>query len=213
MQRCGRSLAAIKTLVFTHQHSDHIAPQELEWMFPPFSLTPPAGVELFGNEEVIEIITHTLPKEKMGSFKLRLMEPLVPLVTAQGDRILPMPADHVLGALVLRIERNGTTLFYGHDSGLYPEPTLDALGAGPPLDIALFDSNNGGAPSSHRGHMGIDGVLRMTEELRCRGAVNERTRLIATHFSHNGLLLHEELVAAYLQHGIEVAYDGMLVRV
>jgi phosphoribosyl 1,2-cyclic phosphate phosphodiesterase len=50
------------------------------------------------------------------------------------------------------------------------------------------------------------------DELRTRGAITDTTRVIATHFSHNGGLLHEELVRAFLPYRIEVAFDGMVVR-
>jgi phosphoribosyl 1,2-cyclic phosphate phosphodiesterase len=60
--------------------------------------------------------------------------------------------------------------------------------------------------------MGVNGVVKMAEELRRRGAVTDKTKLIATHFSHNGGLLHEELVEAFLPHNIAVAFDGMIVR-
>jgi phosphoribosyl 1,2-cyclic phosphate phosphodiesterase len=48
---------------------------------------------------------------------------------------------------------------------------------------------------------------------RRRGAITDSTRVIATHFLHNGGLLHEELIQTLLPHGIEVTFDGMVVRV
>ena len=72
---------------------------------------------------------------------------------------------------------------------------------------------DGGLKTGYPGHMGVDAVVALTEDMRRRGIVTARTRVIATHFSHNGGLLHEELVRTFLPHGIEVAYDGMVVRV
>ncbi len=220
MQRCRRSLASLRTLVFTHQHSDHILPQELRWIAPPFTRTPPAQpIAVYGNQQVLALLRDefALSTQAAQYADLHLLEPLQRVTTPDGDEILPLPADHVEGALLLCITRSaargGKTLFYGHDSGFYPPATLDALGAGRPLDIALLDCTNGGQTTNNRGHMGVDGVAQMTEELRRRGAVTDATRVIATHFSHNGGLLHEELVRAFLPHGVEVAFDGMLVRV
>ncbi|MCE9616403.1 MAG: hypothetical protein K8T26_19190 [Lentisphaerae bacterium] len=219
MQQTGRSLARLETLVFTHQHSDHIIPQELWWVERPFTQTPPARpITLCGNAQVLKMVEEQLgdmPAE-VRPYVLRLLEPLRPMVTPSGDEILPLPAEHIEGALVLRIRRSaargGATIFYGHDSGLYPPETLDALAAGPPLDVALFDCTNGGQTVDYRGHMSVSGVVQMAAELRRRGCATGRTRLIATHFSHNGGLLHEELVQAFLPHGIEVGFDGMVVR-
>lgn len=214
MQRHGRHLAKIKTLVFTHQHSDHIAPDELTWASKPFTNTPPLNpIEIFANKEALAILRDKFPDPARQNLEYQQLSALEEVTTAQGDKILPMPADHVAGAFVLRIQRGGKTIFYGHDSGLYPPETLNALSDGTLLDIALFDCTNGGAPSSNRGHMGIEGVVQMAAELRSRGAVTDKTRLIATHFSHNGKLCHEELTRAFLPHGIEVAFDGMVIEV
>lgn len=214
MQLHRRHLADIKTLLFTHQHHDHIAPDELAWAAPPFTNTPPqTPIAVYGNREVLEILRHrfgNLPKQNLELHQLNALEETT---TAQGDKILPLPADHVAGAFVLRIQRGDKTIFYGHDSGLYPRETLEALSDGIKLDIAIFDCTNGGTPGSHRGHMGIDGVAQMANELRSRGAITDQTRLVATHFSHNGKLGHEELVRAFLPHGIEAAFDGMMIEV
>jgi phosphoribosyl 1,2-cyclic phosphate phosphodiesterase len=219
MQRTGRCLDKVRTLVFTHQHSDHVAAHELEWAVVPYTNTPPAAIAVYANPETLALIDDAFePKQRAQHTNLRFQPPfqaLVPVTTADGDVILPMPADHVRGAFVLRITRarDGKTLFYGHDSGLYPEATLAALADGPKLDLALFDCTFGGQKSSNRGHMGIEGVVQMADELRRRGAITGETTLVATHFSHNGGLLHEELAEAFLPHGILVAYDGIVLRV
>ena len=215
MIRTGRDLSEIRTLVFTHQHSDHIVPTELEWASGPFTNTPPAQpIAVFGNAQVMEMLHQQFPHPAQANLDLRPpLEALVSVMTPTGDTILPLPADHAPGAFVLLITRaNGKSVFYGHDSGLYPEATLVALGEGSALDIAVFDCTYGGHPSGNRGHMGVDGVIQMAQALRDCGAATPQTKLIATHFSHNGGLMHEELVEAFLPHGIAVAYDGLVVR-
>ena len=42
LQRTGRNLSRVKTILFTHQHSDHVVASEMEWCVTPFTLTPPA---------------------------------------------------------------------------------------------------------------------------------------------------------------------------
>jgi len=216
MQRTGRDLSRVRTLLFTHQHSDHIVPRELEWAASPFTNTPPANpIAVFGNEEVMDMIGAVFPDPAKRNLDLRPpLQPLQAVTTPAGDTVLPLPADHAPGALLLRVTRarDNKTLFYGHDSGLYPDATLAALADGPALDIALLDCTYGGQSSANRGHLGVDGVLRMVDELRAGGAITDTTRVVATHFSHNGGLLYEELVQAFLPHGVAVAFDGMIVR-
>jgi len=216
MQRTGRNLSRLKTIVFTHQHSDHLVASELEWVVDPFTRTPPGRVEMIGNEAVIAEINRAsdaLPARRLReALALRTVEAGDQVTTASGDELWFMPADHCEHATVFRLRRGGKTLFYGHDSGIYPSATMDRLCDGIPLDVALLDCTNGGIASKNRGHMGVDGVIAVAEQLRRRSAIHAETRVIATHFSHNGGLLHEDLLRAFLPHGIEVAFDGMVVR-
>ncbi len=216
MQRFGRHMAAVRTILFTHPHLDHFAPGEMQWMQSPFTNTPPAEVDVYGNAAVIAELKriaemHGAPANR----RLHEFAAGMRFTTATGDEVLALPADHAPGSCVLRIRRavDGRTLFYGHDSGLYPAETLDGLSDGVTLDVALFDCTSGGCQTTNRGHMSIEGVIRMANELRQRNVITPKTRCIATHFSHNGRLLHEELVTALLPHGIEVAFDGMVIEV
>jgi phosphoribosyl 1,2-cyclic phosphate phosphodiesterase len=214
MHRVGRSLAKVRTILFTHQHPDHLYAIDLKRASPPYSKTrSQEPIAVYGNEAVLAEIRRCFPEPEKWFLDLRLLRPLEPLTTPTGDDVLPLPAAHAPGSVMFRITRTGKNLLYGHDSGLYPQPTLDALGDGVALDVALFDCTHGSQHSPMAHHLNIDGMLRMIDELRRRGAVTCRTRLIATHFSHNGRLLHEELVQTLLPHGVEVAYDGMVVRV
>ncbi|MFM7322193.1 MAG: MBL fold metallo-hydrolase [Armatimonadota bacterium] len=217
MQRTGRDLADVRTLVFTHQHSDHIVPTELEWTRSPFTNTPPSTpIAVYGNSVVHDLIRAAWPRPEHLNLDLRpAMQPFESVSTEAGDTLLPLPADHVEGAFVLRITRgcDGKTVFWGHDSGIYPEETVRALAAAGRVDMAVFDCTYGGQASSNRGHLGVDGVIVEARRLREAGVVDDETVLIATHFSHNGGLLHEELVDAFLPHGIRVAFDGAVFRV
>jgi phosphoribosyl 1,2-cyclic phosphate phosphodiesterase len=216
MQRSRRDLRAVKTILFTHQHSDHFVPSELEWSAHPFTLTPIANgsIELCGNSDVINGMRERFAKynpERLP-YVYREFKAGDHFTTRAGEEVWAMPADHCAGATVLRIRRNGKTIFYGHDSGIYPPATLDQLSDGIPLDIALLDCTNGGLETNHH-HLCASGVVQMVEELRRRKAITDATRVIATHFSHGGKWMHEELVRYFVSHKITVAYDGMTIRI
>jgi phosphoribosyl 1,2-cyclic phosphate phosphodiesterase len=213
LQRVGRNLLKVRTLIFTHQHSDHFVPSELEWTMHPFTLTPlTRPIEVCGNSEVIGAIRSTFAKDLHKlPFVYHQFEAGDHFTTEAGEEIWAMPADHCAGACLIRIRRNGKAIFYGHDSGAYPPQTLEQLSDGIELDIALLDCTFGSA-GNIRGHMGAPGVVTMATELRRRGAITQSTRVIATHFSHGGKWLYEELFRYFRPHGIDVAYDGMIVQ-
>src|SRR4051812_42849236 len=157
MQRTGRNLSQLKTLLFTHQHSDHVAAQELEWAVKPFTQTPPPPIQTYGNAETIAEVHRVFDKlaPARSNLVLNTFKAGDHFTTPAGEEVWAMRADHVQGATVLRIRRNGKTIFYGHDSGLYPPETLDQLSDGISLDVALLDCTNGSLDTGDRGHMGI----------------------------------------------------------
>jgi phosphoribosyl 1,2-cyclic phosphate phosphodiesterase len=184
-------------------------------MVKPFTLTPPQDrVQVFGNRAVLDGIRAGSPKGVANALELNLLRPHEPITTRDGDVIVPLPATHSPNALVLRITRTreSKSIFYGHDSGVFPAETIDALNRAGPLEVAIFDCTNGGEPSRQPGsHMGVAEVVQMVEALRRGGAIVDRTRCVATHFSHTGNLSHEERVRALMPRGIEAAFDGMVV--
>jgi len=109
--------------------------------------------------------------------------------------------------LFYHFESDGKTYLQANDTGYFPEATWTWL-QGRVLDAISLDCTNGRL-GGYDSHLGVDGVIDVVERLRKQGQLAPSARAIATHFSHNGGLLHHELEAALNPHGIEVAYDGM----
>ncbi len=59
--------------------------------------------------------------------------------------------------------------------------------------------------------MGISGIIEAKDALEKSGSIDTKSICIATHFSHNGGLLHHELEEILNKHGFLVAYDGMIL--
>ena len=130
VQRAGRDLTALSTLVFTHAHNDHCTPAELQYRGPWFvTQAPPPLLHVYGSAEVMEEVRAAL--DDPDALRLELHPPLEPfqaVTTPDGTEILPLPAAHAPGTLLLRLTRNGRHLFYGHDFG--DVPGRDHRGAG-----------------------------------------------------------------------------------
>ncbi len=206
-------LAAVEHLLVTHGHEDHLAPATLAMRREPFAHGLPAPLTIYGNHRVMERVRAAVADPSALGVRLETVRPFQSF-TAGDATVIPLPADHDPNeaCLLYLFGRGGRWLLYGHDSGWFPEPTWDYLAAWAArhhrLDVALVDCTNGPAPGQ-RNHMGLEAASRVRQRLIAIGAAGDETRVVVTHFSHNGGLLHEELVARAAPVGLEVAYDGL----
>ncbi len=210
-------LHRMQHLIMTHGHGDHLYQADLATRVPPFGHMPAddPGLDIWGPDSVITqltpMISKLVPQDQVNPIRLHVVEPFTEY-TLGDARLVPLPADHAAGGCLVHLfTRNGKTLFYGHDSGYYPEETWTYL-AKYRLDIALLDCTNGSI-EEERFHMGVTGVKKCKRRLQEMGCLHTASRVIVTHFSHNGGLLHHDLEAQLWPDGIEVAYDGMHVVV
>lgn len=61
-------------------------------------------------------------------------------------------------------------------------------------------------------HMSVDYMLKTKEHMLSKGIADKETIFVATHFSHNGGLLHEELINKLQPENIQVAFDGLEIQ-
>ncbi|MBE9916570.1 hypothetical protein G8C92_21355 [Paenibacillus donghaensis] len=59
---------------------------------------------------------------------------------------------------------------------------------------------------------GNDAVLETKQFFAENGVLKPEANIVVTHFSHNGQLSHSDLTEIFTPHGIQVAYDGMVLE-
>jgi phosphoribosyl 1,2-cyclic phosphate phosphodiesterase len=212
MWKFGLDYSRLDHLFFTHSHEDHLHIPDLYYRRPGFAQLPEDNLlTIHGNERVRERVdshVKVLPLLQAQFDVLRLF-----VGVEVGDlRITPVLADHADDeeAVNFLIEAPGGRLLQGNDTGWYPDQTWDFL-SGREIDVALLDCTYG-LQSGGGSHLGAPQVVEAKAELQSLGALTPGGRVIATHFSHNGGALHEELTEYFAPHGIEVAYDGMEIE-
>lgn len=210
-------LADLAGIVVTHSHADHLAAGEFHFTYPPFAhrdMSRPLPVH--GNAEVLRLIRQTLRCDddveirRSFALDLHLVEPGRSFRI--GDHtITPLWADHARTepCVFYHVESAGRAFLQANDTGYLPDPTWAWL-EGRRLDGVSLDCTNGRL-KDRKSHMGVDGVIDVVERLRKHGQLAPTAPAIATHFSHNGGLLHGELEAALSPAGITVAYDGLRI--
>lgn len=124
---------------------------------------------------------------------------LIPFVTVErnGYKITPLLANHAKWELcyVYHIEKDGKVIFYGHDSGWFPELTWKWL-ENKPLDIVVFECTYGlNGKDRTDNHMSLETVFAAQEKLQQQGCLHQDTQIAVSHISHSGKLLHHELEA------------------
>lgn len=211
--------ARIETVLLTHSHSDHYYPTELILRAVPYAFDCDKNImSLYGNEKCYHLYQQMLENEDDSSnlrdcIDFRPVEAFTPL-NASGYSIVPVMASHdprEKCLLYLLKDSNGKSLFYGNDTGIFPAKTWDYI-KGHYFDIVSLDCTMGGTPGCSS-HMGIEENRITRNRMLEMGCADHDTIFIMTHFSHNGGLLHAELVERAHKIGFLVAYDGMILEV
>ena len=130
-------------------------------------------------------------------------------------RVTALPADHKQDedSYIYLIEKGKKRLLYAHDTGMLPEESFSYL-AGKYLDLVSFDCTSGMIDWSQN-HMGLSANVKMRDRLRALSCVDEKTILVCSHFSHNGLhkdgvvYLHDAFSKLAEEEGFITAYDAM----
>lgn len=201
----------ITELLFTHTHPDHFGIGELYSRMEGFGHHIERPLNIYGNDIAISNCVKFLAGYT-SRFKFNR---LIPFVTVQSDgyRITPLLANHAMWEFcyVWFIEKDGKSLFYGHDSGWFPDLTWQWL-AGRPIDLTVFECTIGSNGNNRtNNHMSIETLLSAKNKLEQQGCLNEKSKVIVSHISHNIKMNHHDFENYLAEYEIAVAYDGLKV--
>lgn len=227
-QRFHPRLNAMRHLLVTHAHEDHLAPAELWCRCNGFRRIPEGEPPLVihGSNPVIQRINRdaapTLTSMKGRSRLLPAMNvafhEIAPFQIFElpdiGATVRTFAADHApdLIPMIFIVTLGGRSVLIGNDTGPFPEETKEALRAlrgKVHLDIAVLDCCGALLPNWNNSHMCADSDLATFAELEAWGLVDHATIKVVNHFSHNGNATHEDLCRFFEPKGIVVGYDGL----
>ena len=205
-------LLAVRHIFITHGHRTHFFTGDLPNMRSPYSRSKQPRICLYGSAEVGQYL-----KEQLGRYydqiapellDLRVMKPFE-TAEADGLRVTALPARRCSGAFIYLIEDDESALLYAVDTGYPPEDVWDFL-LGRALTTVVMDCCNL-TEAETAIHMNIEDNVTLMRRLYAQKSANDKTRYIATHFSHIGGQNHAEISEALRLYGIRAAYDGMTV--
>lgn len=209
----GFSLAQVKYLLVTHSHQDHFYPEDLAMRATPFAyLQEKKILSIFANRNVISRIKEYKLDGERTMIEAIVIRPLDE-IKINDYTVLALRADHQQGeeCLIYLIQNEGKTTLWGTDTGFFPEETWKIL-RGSKLNIVILDTTSG-PYSTPSYHMGIPEIIKVKDRMLKEGIADKGTIFVATHFSHNGGLLHEEMEKVLEPQGIIPAYDGFKISV
>lgn len=217
--RNGLDLSRLHTLLVTHDHEDHLYAEDLGTRYTWFSHldeTSPETLTVYGNDRVgLQISRGTAAYGGPGGrVQFKRVVPFAETELPGGYRFTALTALHDRSQqcyLYLVTDKDGKAMLYGHDTGLFVPETMAAL-KGRHLDFVMLDCTCGDEAEGTN-HMGFSDDVIMRDRLRENGNVDDSTKLVITHFSHNGHLLHEELEKLANPEGFDVAYDGVVYEI
>lgn len=221
--QAGKTMWDIENVLLTHSHSDHLTLEEFYSRYEntTASTAKYPKLKIYTSAGVIDMIRRTLEaKGAYGKwfdtyFDFIPMEYFQP-VQVGAYTVTPFPAEHAKPekAFIFLIERDGKSVFYGNDTGVFGEEVDEWLEKNKKhIDLLSLDCTKGDNPFTYTSHMSMAEGRAITDRFIKRGVVDGNTRLIYTHFSHNCRMVYDELkVVAKEKYGFEVAYDGMRVQ-
>ena len=222
-QAMGRTLWDVEHVLITHSHVDHFT-------FESFALRTGGNCHGFAAEKLKIYTSAGVIDNLMACLKLRGIKRLeklpervefVPLeyyktVDIGGYAVTPLPSEHAgeEQSFFYLIEKDGKTLFYGHDTGFFGEHIDSWLAErGKHIDLLSLDCTKGDNPFTYKTHMSMEEGSIITARFAARGLIDQNTKRYFNHFSHSCGMIRDELaVVAKEKYGFEVSYDGCEVE-
>jgi len=182
----GASLAGVRTLLLTHAHPDHLAPEVLlarswtdaatllrvlgpasaidacrDWVGP----ADPVSLEVVAAGDSVEV----------DGYVVRA------LAAAHDDGVDVLTRDALLYDVTAP---DGTRLLHACDTGPLPSATLEAV-RGAAFDVVLVEETFGTKADHGTGHLDLSTLPHELARLRESGAVTVASDVIAVHLSHH----------------------------
>jgi len=210
-------MTKIDHCLITHTHSDHLYEKEFGYIHHPFSARLPEGYTftVHGSVDVKDSVKF-IENDFDGRFHYNELPLFTPTEIA-GFTVTALKARHgTPNPYIYIIEKDGKSLLYAHDTDIPKEDTLDYLkNSKIHLDLVSFDCTEGDMDDlDYHGHMCLGRNVRFRKILKEMGAIDDSTKCILNHFSHNArngsYATFSKIAEA---EDFTVSYDGMEVEI
>ena len=219
----GRTLWDVEHLLVTHAHVDHFAVEDLFCRFEGFAHhTKVPKLKVYLTEVAYQYVLKCFRARGddedglVDSFDFVIIRPFSTISVGEYT-VTVLPARHASPgeAVVFVIEKDGKSVFYGNDTGVFGEEVDDFLSKqGVKINLLSLDCTKGDNEFDYYTHMSMAEGREIADRFRDRGILADDATLYYTHFSHNGGMIYDDLrKVAREKYGFDVAYDGLEIEI
>jgi len=222
----GCSLDNVQYCLQTHPHADHLDLSHLLSRSPDYGVVGAPLLNFYASRETSEWAAETFERdladygllspegETRLNFKFHQIQPLESLAIGPYS-VMAFSANHApgMGAMLYAIESEGRSVFYGTDTAVLFEQTWQAFRQHKMrFDVVILDHTYGpDQPGSD--HLSAHQVIEHANRMRAEDVLGPNSRVFATHIAHEGNPAHPDLTAFATQHGYEIAFDGLALKI
>ncbi len=222
----GIDISRIRFWLQTHSHSDHFDAGHLITRIADYATKETRTLELCASPETLRHMSRRLALEECDGTLLtpewqsRLNLNVHPMshgavIDLDGRRITAVESNHdpLDGSLLWAVEEKGASFLYATDTMQFTDNAIALFrDRSFHFDAVAIDHTYGSGVRG-AGHLDADGVTEEMHRLKNAGVLTSSCRFFATHISHEGMPLYDDLHDYAAAHGYEIAYDGMIVEI
>ena len=217
----GKNLSDVEYLFITHAHEDHFTFEDFFSRFEGIAYNVKAEkLKVYLSSVAYDIMQKCITARSLDQSRLKKRFEFVVIkpytsISVGNYTVTALPAVHASEgeALIFLIENDGKAFFYGTDTGFFSEEIDEFLiKENKKIDLLCLDCTKCDNEFDYYVHMSMSEGRRIADRFAEKCLLKEDAKLYYTHFSHNGMMIYDELVtAAKSKYGFNVAYDGLTV--
>jgi phosphoribosyl 1,2-cyclic phosphate phosphodiesterase len=222
---CGVDLTQVQYCLITHAHSDHFDASHLSTRDPGYRAIDMPRLSLYASPASLRVMSEMLKREcetadlfdpvSLDGMNLEV-HPIEPLQTYKAGEyeVKAFVSDHdpEVGSLIYAIRQGRATVLYAVDSNQFSEEVWQGFRDHQlRFDVVIMDHTYGAGIIGDGRHLNANQFYEHMRRLRSENLLTDNSRIFATHISHEGNPVHEELAEYAKKHGYEIAYDGLVI--
>lgn len=215
--RYGINLANIHYCLITHTHEDHLYLEDLRARRSSRANLNPGTLPLnvYGSVGVKKALK-ALDDGRVTKNGSVIFHELNPMEWNKVGKyqVFPVLAVHNTEApFVYIVKDNRHTIFYCHDTDIFPEYTWVKLAEEKiKFELVTMDCTEGKKIIDYVGHMNFEKNLIFHDMLKHYELIENNSKIVLNHFSHNGRISYDDSLKFAHDNNFIISYDGLEIE-